>query len=254
MRKIVLGLVLATAAATPALAVGDPINDFLATYTGAHDPGLDIVGAGASFDGTSFTLDAITKGPIGVPGSLYAFGINRGAGTARLALGSPPIGGSVLWDAVAILFPSGTARVVTFPSAGAPTITTLPGILTVTGNSISGSFAASLLPSTGFASPADYSFTLWSRLRVNPIADGTNAEVADFAPIGRAFAAVPEPSGWAMMLAGVGAVGGGLRHRRKVAARPFCAGYRNFREWRVAICAVWFLANISGRNCHGNQN
>ena len=224
MRKMILGLILATAASTPALAVSDPVNDFLATYTGAHDPGLDIISAGASFDGTSFSLDAITKGPIGLPGSLYAFGINRGAGTARLALGSPPIGGSVLWDAVAILFPNGTARVVTFPAAGAPTITTLPGIVTVAGNKISASFAASLLPSRGFASPADYSFTLWSRLRVNPIADGTNAEVADFAPIGRASAAVPEPSSWAMMLGGFGAVGWGLRHRRRVAVRSSYAG------------------------------
>jgi len=224
MRKMILGLVLAAAAATPALAVGDPINDFLATYAGTHNPGLDIISAGVSFDGTSFTLDAITKGAIGAPGSLYAFGINRGAGTARLALGSPSIGGSVLFDAVAVLLPNGTARVVTIPAAGAPTVTILPGIVTVAGNRISGSFAASLLPSTGFASPADYSFTLWSRLRVNPAADGTNAEVADFAPIGHPLAAVPEPSGWAMMLGGLGAVGWGLRHRRTVALRPSYAG------------------------------
>jgi hypothetical protein len=224
MRKMIPGLVLATAFSTPALAVTDPIGDFLPTYMGAHDPALDIVSAGVSFDGTSFTLDAVTKGAIGVPGSLYAFGINRGAGTARLALGSPPVGGSVLWDAVAILFPNGTARVVTFPAAGAPTVTTFPGIVTVAGNRISGSFAASLLPSTGFAGPADYNFTLWSRLRANPAADGTNAEVADLAPIGRALAAVPEPSGWAMTLAGFGAVGWLLRHRRKVAVRLSYAG------------------------------
>ena len=218
MRKMILGLVLATMAATPALAVGDPTNDFLATYTGAHNPGLDIISAGVSFNGSSFTLNATTNGAIGLPGSLYAFGINRGAGTARLASGSPSIGGSILWDAVAILFPSGTARVVTFPTAGPPTLTSLPGVVTVAGNTISGSFAASLLPSTGFASPADYTFTLWSRLRVTPAADGTNAEIADFAPIGQS-SAVPEPSSWAMMIVSFGAVGCGLRRRRGSPAR-----------------------------------
>lgn len=221
MRKFVLGFILAAMAGTSAIAgpTADPVGDFLdPSYSGVHDPGLDIVRASASYDGTFFKLNAITDGPIGLANSLYVFGINRGSGTARLALGNPPIGGSILWDAVAILFPNGTGRVVTFPTVGAPTITTLPGIVTVSGNSIGGSFAASLMPSTGFA-PEDYTFTMWSRLRVNAMMDGTNAEIADFAAVGNA---VPEPSSWAMMIVGFGAVGAGLR-RRQGATRIFCA-------------------------------
>ncbi len=201
---------------TPAFAapIPDPVGDFLPTYTGAQDPGLDIVSASALFDGNNFTFSSTSNGAIGLVGSLYVFGIDRGAGTPRLASGSPSIGASVLWDAVAILFPDGTGRIVTFPTAGAPSITTLPGAVTVSGNTISGIFSASLLPSTGFT-PGNYTFTEWSRLRVSPGADGTNAEIADFAAAGTRIAAVPEASTWAMMIMGFGMTGNLLRRRRK---------------------------------------
>jgi hypothetical protein len=191
----------------------DPTGDFLATYEGPQNAGLDIVSAGVSFDGTSFRLSATVNGPIGAPGSLYVFGVNRGSGTARLQfLGAPPaVGADVLFDAVAVLFPDGLGRVAAFPAAGPPVITNLPGAVTVSGNSISGSFDLSLLPSRGFAA-SDYTFTLWSRQRVNPAADGTNSEIADFSPT----LSVPEPASWAMMIGGFGMIGCALR-RRKVA-------------------------------------
>ena len=77
----------------------------------------------------------------------------------------------------------------------------------VDGNSISAVIPLALLPSDGF-SPQDYTFTLWSRRRVNPAADGTNAEIADFAPdVAGMRAVVPEPEAWALMILGLGGVG-----------------------------------------------
>jgi hypothetical protein len=223
MRRTYLLAAALSAVTTPAAAatVVDPAGDFLATYSGPQTGNLDVLGASATSDGTNLFLSAVLNGAVGGSGSLYVFGINRGAGTARLAGGSPSVGASVLFDAVAVLFPDGTGRIATFPAAGAPTITNLPGAVTVSGNSISGTFALSLLPSTGF-DPSNYTYTLWSRQRVNPAADGTNAEIADFAPPVLA-SAVPEPRSWLMMLLGFGAVGSLLR-RRKPALRPITSG------------------------------
>jgi hypothetical protein len=124
----------------------------------------------------------------------------------------------VLFDAVAVMFPDGLGRIAILPPAGPPAITNLPGLVNIQGDSISMSVAASLLPANGFA-PEDYTFTLWSRQRVNPLADGTNAEIADFAPgVGGIRAAVPEPATWALMIMGFATVGGALRRRRLAAA------------------------------------
>jgi hypothetical protein len=209
-RTYLLAAALSAAVTTPAAAtVVDPAGDFLATYGGPQSGNVDVLSASATSDGTNLFLSAVLNGTVGASGSLYVFGINRGAGTARLAGGSPSVGASVLFDAVAVLFPDGTSRIATFPAAGAPTITNLPGAVTVSGNTISGTFALSLLPSTGF-DPANYTYTLWSRQRVNPAADGTNVEIADFGPAILA-SAVPEPGSWLMMLLGFGVIGSLLR-------------------------------------------
>jgi hypothetical protein len=195
----------------------DGTHDWLPTYTGAQNGDLDIASADAWFDGSSFALRSTQNGAVGSSvGSLYVWGINRGAGTARLGvLGAPPaIGPDKLFDALAVLFPNGTARVVTFPAAGAPTVTVLGSAAKVHGDTISALIPLSLLPSRGFATD-DYVFTLWSRLRVNPAADGNNHEVADFAPDAGGFrATVPEPASWAMLVLGFGGIGGAMRSRR----------------------------------------
>ena len=215
-RTYLLAAAFSAAITTPAAAatVVDPAGDFLATYSGPQTGNLDVLSASATINGTNLFLSAVLNGPVGASGSLYVFGINRGAGTARFAGGSPSVGASVLFDAVAVLFPDGTGRIATFPAAGAPTITNLPGAVTVSGNTISGTFALSLLPSTGF-DPTNYTYTLWSRQRVNPAADGTNAEIADFAPAVLATA-VPEPGSWLMMLLGFGVIGTLLRRGKPV--------------------------------------
>lgn len=220
MFKTLLSVALAGAisiAATPALAVTDAANDLLATYTGPQAGDLDILSASAVYDGTSFHLTATLAGtPGSTTGGIYVWGVNRGAGTPRLTFGSPSIGAGILFDAVAVMFPDGLGRVAILPPVGPAAITNLPGLVEIEGDTISASFAASLLPGNGFA-PEDYTFTLWSRARVNPLLDGTNAEVADFAP--SLQAAVPEPGSWAVMIVGFAAAGFTLRRQR---ATPRC--------------------------------
>lgn len=195
--------------------ISDATGDFLATYAGAHNGDLDILSASARIDGGNLLIGSTQNGAIGASaGSLFVWGVNRGSGTARLTLGSPSIGASILWDAVIVLFPDGNSRVVTFGPSGPPVITPLSGAVTINGDSISAVIPLALLGSTGYT-PENYMFTLWSRLRVNPAADGTNAEIADFAPdFAGIRASVPEPASWAMMIAGFAAIGGALRRRR----------------------------------------
>ena len=85
-----------------------------------------------------------------------------------------------------------------------------PGSVSLTGNQFIATVPLSLLPSTGF-SPTNYGFNLWPRTGL-----GNNAQISDFAPDDALLtaAAVPEPSTWAMMLIGFGAVGLGLRRRK----------------------------------------
>lgn len=212
-----------TAAPVGATTVTDARGDPLGSFTGLFADDLDILSASATFDGSAFTLGSTQAGAVGTTaGALYVWAINRGAGTPRLGvLGAPPaIGADKLFDALLVLFPDGTARVVTFPSAGAPTITPLTGAVTVSGATITGVVPLALLSPTGFA-PTDYQFAMWSRRRVNPAMDGNNGEVADFAPDTGAFGAgaVPEPASWALMVAGMGALGVTLRSRRHGARR-----------------------------------
>lgn len=195
----------------------DPVGDFLATYTGAHNANLDFTGADARFDGTNFNLTLTLDGPVGAPaGQLYIWGINRGAGTARLnEVSDPDLDPTVKWDSLAVLTADGTLRVVVLPPAGPPAITAFAGGAVINGNTVSTSVPLSLLTSRGYA-PTSYTFQLWSRLRTNPAVDGPNSEIADFGP--RLFASVPEPASWAMMIAGFAFAGAAIRRRRVVLA------------------------------------
>jgi len=196
--------------------ISDGAGDFLASYTGPSSSDLDIIGASVTFDGLNFDFDVTAGGQIGTtPNSLFVWAINRGSGISRPVL-APPDGASLLWDAVVVMFPDGTLRVVTFPTAGPPSITNLVGGTTVLGNELSGTVLASLLPSTGLPA-SDYTFSLWSRVRVNPTADGLNSEVADLLTGSGAIraAAVPEPSTWLMMLLGFGCIGGAMRRTNR---------------------------------------
>lgn len=206
-------LLLFSAGVASAQSVTDPTGDFLSGYTGAHNADLDIVSASVSFDGINFLLSSTQVGAVGSStGSIFVWGVDRGTGTARLAAGTPSYG--VLFDSVIVMFPDGTLRVVTFPTAGAPTFTNIEAGVSILGNTLSASVPLSLLFPAGFA-PLDYDFTLWSRLRVNPALDGASSEIADFAPALKA-AAVPEPSTWLSLLLGFGVLGGAIRSGRRV--------------------------------------
>jgi hypothetical protein len=209
---------LLVSATTASAAVSDPAGDFLATYTGSQDADLDLLSGDVAFDGTSFLFTATVAGQIdATPGQLYAWGIDRGAGTPRIdLLRDPDIAPGILFDAVVVMLPNGTLTVVTIPLMGAPTFTNFVGGTTVAGDTLSATVPLSSLFSTGFA-PEDYTFGLWSRMRINPTVDGTNNEIADFLTGSGTLNArvVPEPATWLTMLLGFGLVGGVIRSARK---------------------------------------
>jgi hypothetical protein len=214
--KFASAFALLASATAASAAITDPAGDLIDTYTGPSNADLDIVSADVAFDGTSFFLSTTMDGAIGTTtGSLFVWGVDRGSGAPRLTFGSPSVGAGILFDAVIVMFPDGTLRVVTIPLAGAPTINQIAGGSVIDGNALSATVNAALLGSMGFA-PEDYTFSLWSRARVNPALDGTNAEIADFlASSGSMHArAVPEPATWLMMLLGFGVSGALIRRRR----------------------------------------
>lgn len=192
-------LAAAAVAASPGLShaldgITDPSGDFLTTFAGsAASADLDVLSATVTYNAATdiFTLSSTMAGPIGLtPGGFYVWGVNRGAGTAGFAANGL---NGVLFDTVVLLRPNGTGT-----AAG----TALPaGSISVTGNTITGSFSGALLPSTGFAK-ANYTFNLWPR-------DGAFsgfAAISDFAPNNANFTAtvVPEPASLVLMGLGVG--------------------------------------------------
>jgi hypothetical protein len=214
--KFASALALLSSTTAASAAITDTADDYLGTYTGPINADLDIVSADVAFDGSSYFLSATENGAIGTTaGSLFVWGINRGSGTPRLTLGSPSVGADILFDSVIVMFPDGTLRVVTFPLAGAPTINQIAGGTTIIGDTLSATVPVALLGSMGF-DPSDYTFALWSRARVNPAADGTNAEIADFLTGSGSLVprAVPEPATWMMMLVGFGLAGMSMRSAR----------------------------------------
>lgn len=219
--KFAFALALATSATTASAAIADPEGDYLGTYTGPLNGDVDILSGDVAFDGSSYFLKATENGTIGTTtGSLFVWGVNRGSGTPRLTFGSPSVGAGVLFDAVVVMFPDGTLRVVTFPLMGAPTINQFAGGTSIADNALSATVPLALLGSVGF-DPANYTFSIWSRARVNPAADGTNAEIADFLASSGSLTArsVPEPATWMTMLLGFGFAGLLLRSSRKLADR-----------------------------------
>jgi hypothetical protein len=68
--------------------ITDPVGDFLSTYTGTKDPGLDVVSANVTLEGAQFGKLATMDGAIAplagtLPGAVFVWGLDRGAGTER---------------------------------------------------------------------------------------------------------------------------------------------------------------------------
>ncbi|MDB5817316.1 MAG: hypothetical protein JWQ11_956 [Rhizobacter sp.] len=210
-----LALTAACAFAAPtamAASVVDAAGDYVPTYAGSKAGDLDVLSSFVNYDAAtdSFAFSATVAAAVGTsPAGFYVWGIDRGTGTERLNTGAIPVGAGVKFDAVVIFRLDGTATVNTFgPVAAAP----IPGVVTFAGNTISGTIAGSLLPSTGFAR-VDYTWNLWPR-------DGAlanNTAISDFAPNASnasVLSPVPEPETYALMALGLAGVALATRRRR----------------------------------------
>jgi hypothetical protein len=201
--SLILPMVLAIAPAQ-ATTVIDATGDFLPTYVGPALADLDVTSFSVAYNSSSsiFTLGATFAGSINPStAGIYVFGVNTGTGTLRpfASLGQ----GNVIFNQAIVVRKDGTG------SIGATTLN--PADISITGNILTFKIAASLMPSTGFT-PEQYGWNLWPR-----IGTGNNNQITDFAPENATISvtAVPEPSAWALLIAGFGLIGGTLRMRRR---------------------------------------
>src|SRR4051812_24930636 len=87
----------------------DPAGDFLDSFTGPHNPDLDVIAFDATFDGATFTFTDQANGPIGTTtGGIFVWGVNRGSNTAGFGTFRP----GVLFDAIVIANPAGGSTAV----------------------------------------------------------------------------------------------------------------------------------------------
>lgn len=195
------------------LGVADPQGDFIATYAGPHAGDVDVLFAYSIFDQTSstFTFGATMSAPIGTTNlAQYIWGVDRGTGTARLNGGATPVGSGVKFDAVIALDNLGGGAINLIPGATA----LAPGAVSIVGNNITVTVAASALPSKGF-SLDQYQWNLWPRVG----SGNNNNQISDFAPNNSTLAVlaitpVPEPDALAGLLARLGLVGVVVRRRK----------------------------------------
>ncbi|MEP6505428.1 MAG: PEP-CTERM sorting domain-containing protein [Betaproteobacteria bacterium] len=195
-----------------AQAVADPANDFLPGYTGSHAGDLDVLSSTVTYNTGSHLFDftATLAAPVGTTATaFYVWGIDRGQGTERFNTGANPIGAGVKFDSVVIFRLDGSATVNRIVGGGA---TVLPGDVTWSGDTISGSIPAALLPSLGLA-PEDYTWNLWPR-------DGAvagNAAISDFAPDASngEVTSVPEPQSWLLLGGGLALLAAAARQRKQ---------------------------------------
>jgi hypothetical protein len=165
----------------PAL-ISDPVGDFLPGYTGAQDPGMDVVAHEVVVleDQARVVFFGRMAGPIAPTqdiGGLYIFGVDRGKGTPRFAGRTPAIGPNVLWDSVLRVNPDGTGL---FNNLLAGVTTPLgPGDLTISGDEFTASVPLSVMLPEAARPPQEWTYNLWPR---NSAVIGNTAAVSDLAP------------------------------------------------------------------------
>jgi len=199
-----------SAACTP-----DPQGDFLATYTGPHVGEVDIRCIDVRLQAGVFKITVKADDIIGGSGkSYFVLGINRGAGIPRLQFigAPPPLRPDLNFDAILLAYTNGPPDLSVLPP---PNFVSLPGAVSISGDTLTAWLPLSYLPSTGFT-PENYEFTVWTDYQVTgQIGDANNNYIPDFSST--IHPSVPEPASWAMMLGGFGAIGGAMRSRRKAA-------------------------------------
>ena len=165
--------------------ISDPRGDFLPTYTGPHDPGLDVVAHQVTLVGDRVIFFGRMAGPIAPTqdiGGLYVIGIDRGRGTPRFLGGTPRIGPNVLWDLIVRINPNGTGLV---NNQIAGVVTQLdPAGIRISGTQFVASVPLSLLTPAPAAllpllPPEQWTYNLWPR---NGLVPGRNENVSDLAP------------------------------------------------------------------------
>lgn len=167
----------------------DARGDFLTIYEGPPNGDLDVTAVDAVLSGPDeVTLVGTHAGPIGAtPGSVYVWGIDRGAGTEPFPALEPPTGEGVAFDAVVALLPDGTGTLTDLVEGGPPR-TLDPSSISIDGSTIGVTLPRSLLPSQG-RDFADYEYNLWPRFAPDGFDPTDNTQVSDFAPDASTFPA-----------------------------------------------------------------
>jgi hypothetical protein len=162
--------------------ISDAVGDFLPTYTGPQDPGLDVTAHEVVYlaDQGRLVFFGRMAGPIAPTqdvGGLYIIGVDRGSGTPRFLTGKPPIGPHVLWDSVVRINPDGTGL---FNNIIAGVVTPLgPGDITISGNEFTVSVPLSVMLPAATRPPSEWTYNLWPR---NSAVIGQTVAVSDLAP------------------------------------------------------------------------
>jgi hypothetical protein len=164
-------------------AIADPVGDFLPTYTGPQDPGLDVTAHETVYleDQGRVVFYGRMAGPIAPTqaiGGVYLVGLDRGPGTPRFlnSPAAPPvIGPHVLFDSVVRINPNGTGL---FNNLVAGVSTPLDSAdISISGNEFTASVPLSLLTPAATRPPQEWTYNLWPRNGV-----GRNVQVSDLAP------------------------------------------------------------------------
>jgi len=160
--------------------IADEAGDFLPTYAGPHDPGLDVLAHQTTLAADRLILYGRMAGPVAPTqevGGLYVWGIDRGRGTPRFRNGTPAIGPNVVWDLIVRVNPDGTGLV---NNQVAGVVTPLsPDDIRIDGTNITASVPLSVLMNGATRPPDQWTYNLWPR---NGIVPGQNQHVSDLAP------------------------------------------------------------------------